>query len=62
MFDYVALTGTQEGRMIEYVDHLHEHFVDPVRVTGGRYAAPRRPGASTEMHAASLVEYEFRPR
>ena len=62
MFDYVALSGTQEGRMIEYVDHLHEHFVDPVRVTDGRYAAPRRPGASTEMHAASLAEYEFRPR
>jgi L-fuconate dehydratase len=61
MFDYVALSGTQEGRMIEYVDHLHEHFADPVRVTGGRYAAPRRPGASTEMLATSLAEYEFRP-
>ena len=61
MFDYVALSGTVAGRMIEYVDHLHEHFVDPVRVTGGRYSAPRLPGASTEMHAASLAEYEFRP-
>ncbi|HEV2927626.1 MAG TPA: enolase C-terminal domain-like protein [Propionibacteriaceae bacterium] len=61
MFDYVALSGTQEGRMIEYVDHLHEHFVDPVRVTGGRYSAPRRPGASTEMHAASVTEHEFGP-
>ncbi len=62
MFDYVALSGTQEGRMIEYVDHLHEHFVDPVRVTAGRYAAPTQPGASTEMHAASVAEYEFRAR
>ena len=62
MFDYVALSGTVEGRMIEYVDHLHEHFVDPVRLTGGRFLAPRAPGASTEMHAASLAEYEFRPK
>jgi L-fuconate dehydratase len=62
MFDYVALSGTQEGRMIEYVDHLHEHFVDPVRVTAGRYAAPTQPGASTEMHAGSVAEYEFRAR
>ena len=61
MFDYVALSGTREGRMIEYVDHLHEHFVDPVRVTGGRYQAPRRPGGSTEMHAASVTEHVFRP-
>ncbi len=61
MFDYVAVSGTTDGRMIEYVDHLHEHFVDPVRVTGGRYAAPRLPGASTEMQVGSLAEYEFRP-
>jgi L-fuconate dehydratase len=43
--------------MIEYVDHLHEHFVTPVEVAGGRYRAPTAPGAGTEMHAASLREY-----
>jgi L-fuconate dehydratase len=57
MFDYVAVSGTLEGRAIEYVDHLHEHFVTPVRVEDGRYAAPTAAGAGTEMLAASLAEY-----
>ncbi|HET7303027.1 MAG TPA: enolase C-terminal domain-like protein [Segeticoccus sp.] len=57
MFDYVAVSGTLEGRAIEYVDHLHEHFVTPVRVEDGRYAAPAAAGAGTEMLAASLAEY-----
>ena len=43
MFDYVAVSGTWEDRVIEYVDHLHEHFVDPAVIEAGRYA-PRRPG------------------
>jgi L-fuconate dehydratase len=59
MFDYVAVSGELEGRMIEFVDHLHEHFVDPVRVSGGRYAAPTLPGASTEMLTASIEQYRF---
>jgi len=57
MFDYVAVSGSAENRMIEYVDHLHEHFVTPVEVRGGRYSAPTAPGAGTEMHKASIVEY-----
>ena len=40
MFDYVAVSGTTDDRVIEYVDHLHEHFVDPVVVRDGRYLAP----------------------
>ncbi|HZD99201.1 MAG TPA: enolase C-terminal domain-like protein, partial [Micromonosporaceae bacterium] len=44
MFDYVALSGTTEDRVIEYIDHLHEHFTDPVVIRGGRYAAPLKPG------------------
>ena len=44
MFDYLAVSGTTEGRMIEYVDHLHEHFVDPVRIEAGHYVAPRGTG------------------
>ena len=58
-FDYAAITGTQEGRMIEYVDHLHEHFAEPVRILNGRYAAPRRPGTGAEMLSASRTTWEF---
>ena len=59
MFDFVAVTGTREGRMIEYVDHLHEHFVVPTEVRGGVYVAPTAPGTGMEMKAASRAEYEF---
>ncbi|MDQ0895634.1 L-fuconate dehydratase [Agromyces ramosus] len=59
MFDYVALSGTMEGRMIEYVDHLHEHFVTPVVIERGRYVTPTAPGAGTEMLAASVEEYAW---
>ena len=59
MFDYVAVSGTVEGRVIEYVDHLHEHFVDPVRVRGGRYLVPKRPGYSVEMLPESRIRYAF---
>ena len=57
MFDYVAVSGRLDGRMIEYVDHLHEHFVTPTEVAGGRYRAPTEPGAGTEMHATSLADH-----
>ncbi|MDQ1641570.1 MAG: L-fuconate dehydratase [Actinomycetota bacterium] len=57
MFDFVAVSGSIDGRIIEFVDHLHEHFVTPVDVQGGRYLAPRAPGAGTEMRAASIEEY-----
>jgi L-fuconate dehydratase len=59
MFDYVAVTGTTDGRMIEWIDHLHEHFVDPAVVTNGRYQAPLAPGASTQMRPASVTEFSF---
>jgi len=59
MFDFVALSGSQEGRVCEFVDHLHEHFVDPVRVMNGRYLAPTSPGYSIEIKPESLVEYAF---
>jgi L-fuconate dehydratase len=58
-FDYAAITGTQEGRMIEYVDHLHEHFAEPVRINNGRYTAPRRPGTGAEMLSDSRTHWEF---
>ncbi|MGW2159927.1 L-fuconate dehydratase [Nonomuraea sp. NPDC001699] len=59
MFDYVAVTGTMDGRVIEYVDHLHEHFVHPVVIDNGRYAAPMAPGFSAEMHTASITAHTF---
>ncbi|MEU7873406.1 enolase C-terminal domain-like protein [Dactylosporangium sp. NPDC049140] len=59
MFDYLVVSGTTEDRYIEYVDHLHEHFADPVRIRGGRYLAPAAPGMSAEMVPASLAAYRF---
>ncbi|WP_109508226.1 enolase C-terminal domain-like protein [Nocardioides speluncae] len=60
MFDFVAVSGTTDGRMIEYVDHLHEHFVTPVRIDAGSYLAPTAPGSGAEMLAASIDEYRHR--
>nr|WP_199199013.1 enolase C-terminal domain-like protein [Amycolatopsis sp. CA-128772] len=59
MFDFVAVSGTQTDRVIEYVDHLHEHFVDPVRIERGRYLAPREPGLGARLHAESVAQYRF---
>jgi L-fuconate dehydratase len=59
MFDYVALSGTTDGRMIEWIDHLHEQFVTPAVVAGGRYLTPAEPGASTELRPESLAEFSF---
>ncbi|MEU2243027.1 L-fuconate dehydratase [Streptomyces sp. NPDC018338] len=59
MFDFVALSGTTEDRVIEYVDHLHEHFKDPVTLVDGHYTAPVEPGFSSEMHAGSLDTYRY---
>jgi L-fuconate dehydratase len=57
-FDYVAVSGSLDERMIEYVDHLHEHFVEPVRVVGGRYRLPRTPGYAA-MTPRALSEHRF---
>jgi len=59
MADFVAITGRMEDRAIEFVDHLHEHFVDPVRIRAGRYLAPSAPGMSAEMKEASIREHLF---
>jgi L-fuconate dehydratase len=59
MFDYVAVSGTTENRVIEYVDHLHEHFTDPVRVRGGHYCAPEAPGISAELLPESVAAHRF---
>jgi L-fuconate dehydratase len=59
MFDYVAVGATFDDRVCEFVDHLHEHFVDPVRVVRGRYLAPTTPGYSIEIRPESLSEFAF---
>ncbi|MEH0639007.1 L-fuconate dehydratase [Streptomyces bottropensis] len=59
MFDYLALSGTTDDRVIEYVDHLHEHFTAPVVMRDGHYVAPLTPGFSATMHPASLAEYRY---
>ncbi|GAA1543912.1 enolase C-terminal domain-like protein [Dactylosporangium maewongense] len=59
MFDYVAVSRTMHDRVIEYVDHLHEHFTDPVRMDRGHYLAPLQPGFSSTMRAESRARYAF---
>lgn len=59
IFDYIAVSASLEDRILEYVDHLHEHFVDPVTMKNGHYMPPEMPGYSIEMKPESLDEYEF---
>ena len=59
IFDYVAVSASLENRIVEYVDHLHEHFVQPVVMKGDRYMPPYAPGYSIEMKAESLETYQF---
>jgi L-fuconate dehydratase len=59
MFDFVAVSGTTQGRMIEYVDHLHEHFVTPVLIDRGSYQTPMTPGSGAEMLVASIESHRF---
>jgi L-fuconate dehydratase len=59
MFDFLSISGTTEGRMVEYVDHLHEHFVDPVRIDAGHYVAPRSPGGGAQMLPSSVEDFLY---
>lgn len=59
MIDYVAITGEKDTKRIEYVDHLHEHFIDPCVVHNGAYLAPQEPGFSIEIKPESLRAYRF---
>ena len=60
MIDYLSISGSWDGRVAEYVDHLHEHFFEPCDVRGGRYFPPRAPGFSIEMRPASIEAHLFR--
>jgi len=59
IFDYIAVSASLEDRVCEYVDHLHEHFVDPSVIRNARYVTPNRPGYSITMKPESLDTYEF---
>jgi L-fuconate dehydratase len=59
MFDYIAISASMGERVIEYVDHLHEHFEHPCRIRNGRYLPPAEPGYSISMKPASLDTHEF---
>lgn len=59
MLDVVAISGSFEDRRIEHVDHLHEHFVEPVRLEHGRYLPPQKPGIGARMHAGSIAAHRF---
>ncbi len=59
LFDYIAISGSLENRMIEYTPHLHEHFVHPAVVKGGRYIPPDAPGYSVTMYPASIAAYSY---
>jgi L-fuconate dehydratase len=61
MIDYLCIAGTRDGRVIEYVDHLHEHFIDPCVIRGAAYMPPTAPGFSITMKPASLKAYRHRP-
>ncbi len=59
ILDYICISGSLENRVLEYVDHLHQHFLDPVIIKNGRYMPPQAPGYSITMHAESIKAYTF---
>ncbi|MDQ2666272.1 MAG: L-fuconate dehydratase [Gemmatimonadota bacterium] len=59
IFDYICVSGSLEDRIVEYVDHLHEHFLDPVTIRDGRYIPPSAPGYSITMRPESLAEFAY---
>ena len=60
MFDYCAVSGTMDGRMIEYVDNQHEYFVHPTEIRNGNYVTPTAPGNGTEMTIETAEKYIYR--
>ncbi|GAB6029296.1 Mitochondrial enolase super member 1 [Chamberlinius hualienensis] len=59
MFDYISVTGTSQNRVIEYVDHLHEHFKNPVIIKNGNYQVPTAAGYSSEMLPQAIADYSY---
>lgn len=61
MIDYLCISASKEGRVIEFVDHLHEHFVDPCVIKNAAYMPPQHPGYSIEMKPESILKYTYSP-
>jgi len=59
MIDYLVVSGTKEGRVIEFVDHLHEHFIEPCDIRNAAYMPPTLPGFSIQMKPESILEHVF---
>jgi len=59
IFDFLCVSASLENRVIEYVDHLHEHFLDPVCIVKGHYVLPRRPGYSIEICPETLNKFAY---
>jgi L-fuconate dehydratase len=59
IFDYVAVSACLDDRIVEYVNHLHEHFIHPVKIDRARYMPPKAPGFSIEMKPESLDRFEY---
>lgn len=59
MIDFISISGSLENRVIEYVDHLHEHFLDPVKIVNGAYMPPQIPGYSIEMKKGSREYFAY---
>ena len=59
LFDYIAVSASLDHRVLEYVDHLHDHFVDPVIIRDGRYMPPQAPGYGAALKPASLAEHTY---
>ncbi len=59
IFDFLSISGTLDTRVIEYVEHLHEHFLNPVRIRRGRYLVPEVPGYSIEIFPKTLADYSY---
>ena len=59
MIDFISISGSLDDRIIEFVDHLHEHFLDPVVIKDGAYMPPKMPGYSIEIKEESLIDYSF---
>ena len=62
IFDYLRVSASLENRVTEFVDHLHEHFLDPCVIRNAAYMPPTRPGFSIEMKPESLQHYTFKPK
>jgi L-fuconate dehydratase len=58
-FDFLSVSASLDDRVIEFVDHLHEHFLTPVQIRNGRYLLPTAPGYSIQIRKQSLMQFTY---